>query len=211
MDRSPVFEQTYLRYLAEMYDLDLERRAGVLGAEWDGGGLRIPLFGRSHVVGSAGMESPGGGRPIHSVCVVLAKYVLGCPDSVPAGGGDWVTYKDFKDAAPFVGGFVNNSERALAVHFGGRIRELSRACDELGGFDPELRLSYELVRRFDALPRVPLVLLYNDADEEFPAESTILFERRAERFLDMECLAILGWLLADELKAIAGDSTQTIM
>ena len=69
----------------------------------------------------------------------------------------------------------------------------------LGGTAPDIDVSYQLAMRFDALPRVPVVLLFNDEDEEFPAEATILFERRAERFLDMECLAILGWMLADRL------------
>jgi hypothetical protein len=31
----------------------------------------------------------------------------------------------------------------------------------------------------------------------------MLFERRAERYLDMECLAMVGMLLADRLRKIA--------
>jgi dienelactone hydrolase len=53
--------------------------------------------------------------------------------------------------------------------------------------------------RFDALPKIPILLLFNDADDEFPAQCLLLFERRAEKYLDMECLAILGWLLAGYL------------
>ena len=51
--------------------------------------------------------------------------------------------------------------------------------------------------RVPALPRIPLLLLFNDADDEFAAQCAILFERRADRYLDMECLAIIGSLLAD--------------
>ena len=50
------------------------------------------------------------------------------------------------------------------------------------------------------LPKVPVLLLFNDADDEFPADCKVLFERRAEHYLDMECLAILGNILADYLK-----------
>ena len=43
-------------------------------------------------------------------------------------------------------------------------------------------------------------MLFNDADEEFPAQSAVLFERRAEKYLDMECLAMVGMLLFEYLK-----------
>jgi hypothetical protein len=41
-----------------------------------------------------------------------------------------------------------------------------------------------------ALPRISLLLLFNDGDEEFPAKCTVLFQRHAEYYLDPECLAI---------------------
>ena len=55
--------------------------------------------------------------------------------------------------------------------------------------------------QFDALPKIPVLMLFNDIDEEFPAQSTVLFERRAENYLDMECLAMVGMLLFEYLKA----------
>jgi hypothetical protein len=39
---------------------------------------------------------------------------------------------------------------------------------------------------------VPILVLFNDADEEFPARCSVLFQRRAEHFLDAESLAVLG-------------------
>ncbi|CAN2041866.1 hypothetical protein GMMP15_50054 [Candidatus Magnetomoraceae bacterium gMMP-15] len=35
-------------------------------------------------------------------------------------------------------------------------------------------------------------MLFNDADDEFEAKCSVLFERRAEKYLDLECLAMLG-------------------
>ena len=48
---------------------------------------------------------------------------------------------------------------------------------------------------------MPVLLLFNDTDEEFAAQSTVLFERRAEKYLDAECLAMVGMLLYEYLKA----------
>jgi len=41
---------------------------------------------------------------------------------------------------------------------------------------------------------------FNDADNEFPAQSSVLFQLRAEKYLDPECLAMAGMLLVTYLK-----------
>jgi hypothetical protein len=46
-------------------------------------------------------------------------------------------------------------------------------------------------------------MLFNDADMEFAAQCMVLFERRAEKYLDMECLAMVGMLLFEYLKLAA--------
>jgi len=48
------------------------------------------------------------------------------------------------------------------------------------------------------------IVLFNDADDEFPADCKVLFERSAEHYLDMECLAITGSFLAGNLINAAG-------
>ena len=57
--------------------------------------------------------------------------------------------------------------------------------------------------QFKSLPKIPVLLLFNDSDEEFPAQCTVLFERSAENYLDMECLAMVGMLLFEWLKRSA--------
>jgi hypothetical protein len=44
------------------------------------------------------------------------------------------------------------------------------------------------------------LLLFNDADKEFAAQCMVLFERGADKYLDMECLAMVGMLLFEYLK-----------
>ena len=62
---------------------------------------------------------------------------------------------------------------------------------------------------YPALPKVPMLLLFNDKDDEFPAQCSVLFEKRAKKFLDMECLAMVGMHFFEYLKAGAGQSSQT--
>lgn len=118
-------------------------------------------------------------------------------------GGNWMSFRDFKDAAPLIQAFYNTVTQPLAETFSGRLAELEKAAKKIGGHRPDEVFSYDLSLRFDALPRVPLLLLFNDKDEEFPAQCSVLFEKRVEKFLDMECLAMVGMLLYEYLKAEA--------
>jgi hypothetical protein len=201
------FEKTYEDYLAQISTIDLRSRAKTLAARIVGKEMLIPFFGMEYKVSAQGILDSSGKQPTHSIVVILCKYVLLCPEVLPAGEA-WVSYKDFKDAAPFVGGFVNHVEKAIAKSFAGRLEMLRSASERLGGRRPDEEYPYQVSMRFEALPRVPLLMLFNDEDDEFPARCLVLFERRAERYLDMECLAIAGWLLADylnkELKTCMG-------
>ena len=49
--------------------------------------------------------------------------------------------------------------------------------------------------RFAGLSRVPLYLLFYDAEESFPAQCILLFEDSVRFYLDMESVAMLGAVL----------------
>ena len=70
----------------------------------------------------------------------------------------------------------------------------------ISGYRPNLDVNYDIAMQFDALPKIPVILLLNDADEEFSAKCSVLFERRAEKYLDAECIAMLGWQLFNHLR-----------
>ncbi len=199
MQKSSVFEETYNNYLAQIAELDFKKIAGQLGAEMAGDELIIPFFGKPHRISAAGITAPSGSRPNFSVCVILFKYLLLCPDHDPVEN-DWVSFKDFTDSAPFSGAFVNYTEAALAKYFSGHLKDLETACRGIHGHPPVASFSYDLCMQFNALPKIPVLMLFNDADKEFPAQCMVLFERRAEKYLDMECLAMVGMLLFEYLK-----------
>lgn len=208
--KSPIFEETYKNYLAQIAGIDISSRAARLGIRVKEGEALIPLFGKTFRVSPLGVFDPTGKGPDHAVRVVLCKYLLLCPEAEP-NGEDWVSFKDFRDAAPFVSGFINNTEKALVKQFAGRLDLLKEACQILGGHRADLEVSYQLALRFEALPKIPILFLFNDEDDEFPAQSTLLFQKKAADHLDMECLAILGWFLTDALNQTAGSSRSTIM
>lgn len=207
---SMIFQEIYRDYLLRLSRLKWEDLASRTGLERHGERLWVPFLNQRYSVSPEGIRDSLDREPGHALKVVLCKYLLLYPDREPQEA-DWISYKDFPDAAPFAGGFRANSEQALARHFTGRGNELMRAGKELGGSDPKLDWNYEVRFRFEVLPKLPMLLLFNDEDDEFPAQCVLLFERRAERYLDMECLAIAGWLLADALRNASGDPRSTVM
>lgn len=204
------FEETYRYYLSQIADLDPAETASRLGCSREGQELLIPLYGRTYRVGPAGMVSPEGKRPIHAEVVLFSKHLLLAPE-VPAEPREWASFQDFKDGAPFAAAFANQVEKGLAQDFSGRSQELEQACERLNGQDPQMGLSYTICRSFRALPRINVLLLFDEMDEEFPAEAKILFPDNINHYLDMECVAILGWLLKDYLRLAVGGREMSII
>jgi len=203
MKKPHVYEQTYTDYLSRIAELDFPFLADKLGIQLDGQHVIIPFFGKPYRISAKGITDPSNRQPHLSVSVILCKYLLMCPMIEPLEG-NWMSYKDFKDAAPLTRAFYNTVTHPIAKTFSGRPAELEKAGRKIGGYAPADAFSYDLSMRFDALPKIPVLLLFNDKDDEFPAQSSVLFEKRAEEFLDMECLAMVGMLFFEYLKAEVG-------
>ena len=193
--KAPALDITYKQYLDQIARIDLKPLEEKLGVRVENDEVVIPFLGTQYFVSGRGINDSSGKQPPLEISVVLCQYLLLCPDVSPAED-DWVAYRDFKDAGPLTTFFANNVEKPIADHFAGRLSELEETCAEFGGSHPELELAYDLSTQFLPLPQIPILLLYNDADDEFPAHCSMLFERRADKYLDAESLAILASILA---------------
>jgi len=201
---SPVFKQTYQNYLSRIREVDAKPLAIKLGVHADHGAITVPLFGRPHTIYDNKISDPEGKRPPFDICIILCKYILLCPERL-TGQKEWTAYRDFKDAGPLTTYFSNDVENAISGHFSGKLNELTTACRLIGGRDPRMDVSYDLAATFDLLPRVPLLLLFSDGDDDFPAHCSVLFEKQADTFLDAECLAMAGRLLFERLSTRSPD------
>lgn len=200
-DASEIFEKHYEDYCAQIAAANFESIKDVLGIEHDGHRLQIPFYNRQYLASSDGITDTSGNRPDYMVCVILSKYILLCPGQ-PHHDPEWASFKDMKRASHFlnVNFFASDTEAAIAKHFSGRLEDLSEACEKLGGSPHEMQVSYDLSMQFKALPRISVLLLFNDGDEEFPARCSVLFQRHAQFYLDPESLAMTGAFLAGSLK-----------
>ena len=203
MKKAEVFETTYRRYIQQIAEIDLSAKAQILGAQEKNGALEIKFYGQPHLVSNAGVFKFSGERASFAVCVLLCCYVLQCPDAT-ADPGEWVTYREFKDAGPLVGYFTSNTNKIIEDTFTGRIDALKAACTNMGGQLVDAS-AFDVACMFDMLPRIPVFFRFNDRDETFPSQVSILFRQSAEKHIDMECLAIGGTYLTGHLIGDPGE------
>ncbi len=205
-EKSAVFEETYDNYLKEIHALDLRGRAEILGGRMEADHLCLPFFGRWFTVGPEGIEDESGKRCGFSVAVVLLKYILMCPDTPVLPGGEWMTFRNFKDSGPLTIYFTSNVTHPLEQGFAGKIHLLRDACDSLGATEGEFSDTYDVSLKVHALPKIPVMINFNDCDDEFPAAASILYRKTTARYLDMESLAMTGaWLSGKLLKYLSDD------
>lgn len=201
MQKAAVFEKTYRYYLDRIANLDLAALAPKLGFMMQGSSAVVSMYGRPYTICAQGLRDRQGRQPDLGVCVILFKYLLMCPQNEPRDHSLFA-FKDFKDAGPLVTYFTSNAHMAVAKAFRGRPEALAEICEKVGGSIFENDLSYQVKYRFQGLPKIPVYLLFNDEEEHFPAQCTLLFQRSAGSYLDMESLSILGVLLAQRIVGV---------
>ncbi len=200
--RNPIFEKNYGEYLRQLEGRDPSLWEPVLGIAVDRESktAEIPFFKTVYRASPSGVSDASGRRPDYATCVILLKYLLMCPEQVPPGK-EWVHFRDTGDAVQGQSaGLAASAAREISKRFAGGLKRLETAVAALGGAAPETEYPYDLSAVIMALPKIPVLLLFNDAEENFPAKATTLYERRAERFLDAECRVMIDWRLLESLK-----------
>jgi len=198
---SEIFEKNYNQYCEQIAEIDFTAVKEKLGVELIDGQIRVHLLNREYRVSGEGITDASGNRPDYGICVILAKYLLLCPDQLHLEP-QWVSIKDFKKTSHFtnVNFFTSDTEQVILKQFTARLDDLLIAGKSLGGFKAEEEMPYDLSMQFDLLPRHSLLLLFNDRDEEFAAQCTVLFQKHAQFYLDPESLIMTSTLLARRLK-----------
>lgn len=198
-----VYYETYNYYLDQLKSMRFDGKEAILGITLDEDAVVVPYFGASVRLNYDGLTDEAGLQPDFSDCVVVCRYLIMCPRFEPTFK-QWVAYRDFPDAGPLTVFWADTVEGKLARSFSGNVGRLRQAADDLDGIHTDMDIACDLCRCFRPLPKVPLLLVFNDADDDFPASASLLFEKRASIYLDAESQAILGHALTNRLLA-AGD------
>jgi hypothetical protein len=134
--------------------------------------------------------------------VLLLHYLRGSLNAGTGGNaGEWVSFQDLPDGRFYMDAFLKRAKAPLVSTFGADPKKLvelasriySAAHAEFGDFSMTIK----------ALPRVPVVLVLWEGDDEFPPEGNILFNRGISGILSAEDIAWLAGAVVYPLVGMA--------
>jgi hypothetical protein len=193
-NNSEPFDQDLREYLAQVRELDLDKRLAILGMEKHPGGYYVDFFSRRIHFDRVDFMDLSGEALTGSIKGVLCQYLIRCPESLIQAAGRLVTLREFPDSGPLFSRFTENKNKTVEQAFSGQLDRLLQRCNEIGG-RPENTPGYDLSVRFRALPKIPVLFHFNDKEETLPAQAAFLFEDHADKYLDLKSLGILATYL----------------
>jgi len=175
--------------------LDFAALAAGLGADYgeEAGRayLAIPYFGYCLQVFKDELRYPPGALADPWDAILLYNYIASGGSRMPTG--DWIAYNSLPNSVSKAK-TLTRLERELADHCSGqgaglkeRVKQLGAELVSVGGEDADIQAV------FLPLPRVPVLLLFWDADPEegFQAQSRFLFDVSVTDYLDLESMLFL--------------------
>jgi hypothetical protein len=182
------YDAVLLELLDEAKKVNARAFATALGGSFIDGVARIPLFGDICTVkddavyrGDSKLDTIGS--------ILVLRYLLTAGDDQLRNA--WVPYRDFKDGAQFASYIKANIEDRLAKTFAGKQALLRERLHAAGAGVYRSEAKPDVAADLHPFPKVPLLVIFWDKDDEFDASFQFLFDRSAESFLDMEALAVL--------------------
>ncbi len=168
--------------------------ASRIGAQWDEEHheFRLSFLGSEATLTYPAYEVAIGGRPAPPHIAALLVYHLALSvGTLPSG--TWISFANLPDASFYVTAFRCYTGAQIARHFAHNAARLDTAARRLGG--EGLQELSDRAWRIPALPRIPVTLLWWDADDEFCARAELLFDSTAPDHLPTDGCAVLGsWL-----------------
>lgn len=164
------------------------------GAEWDEEKLtfRLPFLGSVASLTYPAYEVSLDENPAPPHVAALLVYYLALSDGSVATG-TWISFANLPDASFYFTAFRGYTGAQVARHFAPHAATLGGAVERVGG--ESLQGLADRAWRIPALPRVPVALLWWNADDEFDARAELLFDSTASHHLTTDGCAVLGsWL-----------------
>lgn len=197
-----VYEKVFQELLPRLASADIAGAARDLGLAMQDGAAVVPCFGRDFLVGKRGVTLADGQQAPLNHRIVMAYYIM--HGGRGENAGRFAPYRELPGGQDFARALSQIVESRAAAFFGGKLDKLKAAALALGAAPGEEYAPGDASFVVDALPKLPLLMSFYDADEDFPAEVKVFYDITAPNFLDLECLAVLGLLLVQELEAAAG-------
>jgi hypothetical protein len=182
------YDRVFRDLLAIVHESGAAKNASFLGGSMEGERAVIPLFGRPAIVEKDAVTQDG--VRIDTIgSILVLRYLLCAGKASPAG--EWVPYRAFRDGSRFASYIKAHIEDKIAAFFSGKQHLFGSRLESLGASIYAGEIQADLIRELLPLPRVPVLCLFRDRDDEFEATFQFLFDASAPSYLDLEALAVV--------------------
>jgi hypothetical protein len=160
--------------------------------------LTFSFFVQKVMVFKDEVRYPIGANPNPWDAILLYNFIASSGKAPPTG--TWINFQSLPNSVSKAK-TLTRLEKELADHFAGQVDQLWRQAAVLGSVPAEASENVDFQGVFHPLPRVPVLLLFWDAEpeEEFQAQAHFLFDSTVSDFLDLESLLFLVEQLMDRL------------
>ncbi|KKK81044.1 hypothetical protein LCGC14_2817430 [marine sediment metagenome] len=183
---------------AEVRGFDLSAMAQGLGAEYSEGRLHIKCLGKDFIIRDNGN--------LESICHVNVWVELMLLNYCRMQGrgstsGRWVSYGDLPSASPTAPYFEKRFEEPLRAIADSHQEVFLDLMEVFGG---------QQVEGFDAdhafiihpLPKVPFLVLYTEAEDDFPSSLRVLLDSSVTTYIPKEAITYTGRGIVEMFKRI---------
>ncbi len=102
---------------------------------------------------------------------------------------EWISEKDIPGGTTFFRGPHEIPTKLISFRFNNNINEFKERCEQLHGIPLNMA---DAAYRFKITPRIPVAVLYWKGDDDFPAESKILYDRTIAEHLASDVIYALA-------------------
>jgi len=109
---------------------------------------------------------------------------------------EWISEKDIPGGTTFFRGPHEIPTNLIVLRFNNNINEFKGICEQLHGIPLNMA---DAAYSFKITPRIPLAVLYWSGDNDFPAESKILYDRTVAKHLASDIIYALAVGICERL------------
>lgn len=189
------------KYLADFQEAEPEKMAELAEGRWEPPNIYLPfLNGEVAVNWETGAVTPE--TPSILEHILILKYLLAAQGMDAALESDeYIAFRQLPYGSHHLNAFKAEVLNPLAAAFGGDLPGFAAAAQALGGVKaPGGDLAYTI----PYFPKIGLRIIIWQADEEFPAQSAFLFNKRSQFHMDTDGLNELANSLTAILLREAG-------
>ena len=188
----------HFKDLAKMDPANVCRRA-LCGYDANQGCFTLSVWGKNHCIfpDEFRITRPGDPKwdaPI-SLGLFMVHYLLTSRE-IPTSK-EWISVKDITGGETFFRGPHKIPTGLIENRFGDNLRGFRDACTQQGGMTLDMA---DAAYSFRIAPRIPVAVLLWKEDDEFPAESKLLFDRSIGEHLALDIIFALAVEICSRFK-----------